>query len=72
VPHSSRERLLILAREAVIPTDMADSVARLVGFRNVLLHRHQEIDMHSFHAAIDFSLDRILDFSQLTLGVPER
>lgn len=71
VPQSSRESFLILGRESVMPADLAESLAKMVGFRNVLVHRYQELDLNIFQLVIHSGLNQILEFSRLALEVPD-
>ena len=71
VPQSSRESFLILGRESVIPLDLAQTMAKMVGFRNILVHRYQELDLDIFQSVIHSGMEEILEFSRLALESPE-
>lgn len=46
-PTSNAEAVRLLARHDVVPGPVAETVARAVGFRNVLVHRYVEVsDAH--------------------------
>ncbi len=67
VPQSSRESFSILAREGLIPADTAEKMMNMVGFRNVLVHRYQDLEIEILRAVIDTGLDDLLGFSQQAL-----
>lgn len=67
LPQDSRESFLILAREQVISADLGDRLARMVGFRNVLVHRYQELDLAIMRSVIETRLDDLLEFARVVL-----
>lgn len=67
LPQDSRESFLILAREQVISADLGDRLARMVGFRNVLVHRYQELDIAIMRSVIEMRLDDLLEFARMVL-----
>lgn len=68
LPQDSRESFTILARERVIPTALASSLARMIGFRNVLVHRYQELNLEIMKRVIETDLDDLLEFANLALA----
>jgi uncharacterized protein YutE (UPF0331/DUF86 family) len=42
-PATNAEAVLELARHQVLPEELAEQVARAVGFRNLLLHRYADV-----------------------------
>jgi uncharacterized protein YutE (UPF0331/DUF86 family) len=45
IPKQSRESFLMLEKEGVIQSDMANKLVAMVGFRSTLVHQYQEIDI---------------------------
>lgn len=43
-PRDNADALRLLGRHGVVPTDLADRLARAVGFRNVLVHEYVDVD----------------------------
>jgi uncharacterized protein YutE (UPF0331/DUF86 family) len=43
-PADNGDAIRLLAKHGVLPTGLADSVRRAVGFRNVLVHEYVEVD----------------------------
>lgn len=70
VPQSSRESFTILGQEGLIPVELAEAMGRMIGFRNILVHRYQELDFAIFEKVIHSGLDQVLEFSTLALNVP--
>ncbi|TFV63552.1 DUF86 domain-containing protein [Geodermatophilus sp. DF01-2] len=44
MPESNAAAVRLLGRHGVVPADVAEQVARAVGFRNVLVHEYAEVD----------------------------
>ena len=64
VPAESRDSFRILGREGVIDAGLADNLARMVGFRNLAVHRYSELDLNIVEAVINHDLDRLLELAQ--------
>lgn len=45
VPQSSRDAFALLAEAGVIEPPLAAALQRMVGFRNLAVHRYQELDL---------------------------
>lgn len=52
VPESSAGAVRLLGAHGVLPTAVAESVARAVGFRNVLVHEYAEVDDDTVRANV--------------------
>jgi uncharacterized protein YutE (UPF0331/DUF86 family) len=50
-PQSYREAFERLARAGIVPADLAERLARAAGFRNVVAHAYENLDMKRVHAA---------------------
>ena len=50
-PKSYAEAFRQLARAGLIPDDLADNLAKAAGFRNVIAHAYESIDMLRIHEA---------------------
>ncbi|MBA2353942.1 MAG: DUF86 domain-containing protein [Acidobacteria bacterium] len=44
-PRTNRELFDLLARDAWIPETLAESLRKMVGFRNVLVHGYDDVDL---------------------------
>lgn len=60
-PDSNAHAVRLLAAHGVVETDLADQVARAVGFRNVLVHQYVAVDDDVVIAALD-RLDQLTSF----------
>jgi len=58
LPQSSRDSFRLLADHNRIPSDLADKLERMVGFRNVLVHQYRRLDLNMM---IDVIENRLLD-----------
>lgn len=57
----------LLGRHGVVPVDLADAMARAVGFRNVLVHQYAEVDDDRVVAFLD-RVGEIGDFVDAVAG----
>lgn len=56
VPQSSRDAFYVLAEAGVIEPELATELQRMVGFRNIAVHRYQDLDMAVLHAVVNEKL----------------
>jgi uncharacterized protein YutE (UPF0331/DUF86 family) len=63
LPKESRESFDLLAKENVIPRALADRLKGMVGFRNVMVHEYQELDIKIMIDVIENRLDDFIDFT---------
>lgn len=52
VPATSAGAVRMLGAAGVVPSDLAEQVARAVGFRNVLVHEYAEVDDDAVRANV--------------------
>jgi len=52
VPQSSRDASALLANGGRIAPDLAEELQRMVGFRNVAVHRYQDLELDVVHAVV--------------------
>jgi len=63
LPKDSKESFRLLAANHIIPRDLADRLERMVGFRNVLIHEYQKMNINLMIEVIENRLDDLLAFS---------
>ena len=63
LPKTSRESFRLLARNNIIPRDLAANLENMVGFRNTVVHQYQELDLQLMVEVIEHHLDDLIDFS---------
>jgi uncharacterized protein YutE (UPF0331/DUF86 family) len=64
-PATNADALRLLGRHGVISTDLAEALARAVGFRNVLVHGYADVDDRLVVA----QLDRLGDLERFVADV---
>jgi uncharacterized protein YutE (UPF0331/DUF86 family) len=64
IPPSNRDSFRLLAEAGVIPAEMSARLQRMVGFRNVAVHRYRDLDLAILASVITRDLDDLLDFSE--------
>jgi uncharacterized protein YutE (UPF0331/DUF86 family) len=67
LPKESRESFEILAGAHVIPRDLADKLKGMVGFRNILVHQYENLDVKIMIDVIEHHLDDLVVFTNHVL-----
>lgn len=67
VPQSARDVFTLLAQDQRIDPALADSLKRMVGFRNIAVHDYQALQLPIMVAIIKMHLDEFLHYSQVLL-----
>lgn len=63
LPKGSKESLRLLADNKIIPRRLSDGLEKMVGFRNVLVHQYQDLDIKLMLEVINNHLDEFIDFT---------
>ena len=64
IPSETRESFTILTREKLLPPDLGTRLKKMVGFRNLAVHRYREFDMNIVEAVIRDRLDDLLTLAE--------
>ena len=67
VPDESRGSFRLLASAGVIPSELADRLSKMIGFRNVAIHQYENLDRKILVAVITQDSEDLLTFSELIL-----
>lgn len=67
VPQSARDVFGLLAQGKRIPTELAEELKRMVGFRNIAVHDYQVLLLPILVRIIEEHLDGLLDYSSTLL-----
>lgn len=70
MPQSSRESFRLLAEHKVISSKLAESLGNMTSFRNIALHRYQQLSLSVIENIIAGHLDDFEAFIQAILGQP--
>lgn len=65
VPDSFQSTFIILAKNNILPFDFAEKIAPIVGLRNRLVHRYEEINMDLFLSALQKEKDDFKEYIKL-------
>ena len=65
IPSESRESFGILMRENILERDLGDKLQKMVGFRNLAVHRYRNLDLDIVEAVIQKNLDDLLAFAKI-------
>jgi uncharacterized protein YutE (UPF0331/DUF86 family) len=64
-PRTSRELFDLLERAAWVPAPLAKTLRNMVGFRNVLVHGYDDVDVAIVRDVVEHRLDDLLQFVAL-------
>jgi len=67
VPQSARDVFVLLAQGGWLDVTLADALKRMVGFRNIVVHAYQALQMPITVSIIEKHLDEFLQYSQALL-----
>jgi uncharacterized protein YutE (UPF0331/DUF86 family) len=70
VPETGSATFEILAEAGVIPADLGRNLARMVGFRNILVHDYARIDQAMVLNALRTDIDDVARFRDVVLSLP--
>jgi uncharacterized protein YutE (UPF0331/DUF86 family) len=68
LPQESMESFQLLAENRIIPRDLAIRLGNMIGFRNILVHEYQKLDIQLMVEVIEHHLDDLLDFTNLIVA----
>lgn len=67
LPKESRESFEILAKANVLSQELADRLKGMVGFRNIMVHQYQEMDIKIMVDVIEHHLDDLIVFTNFVM-----
>jgi uncharacterized protein YutE (UPF0331/DUF86 family) len=67
LPKESKESFRLLATSHIIPGDLAKRLEGMVGFRNILVHEYQRMDLQLMIDVIENRLDDLVLFTDYIL-----
>jgi len=72
IPQASREAFDLLEERGGLATELARTMGKMVGFRNVAIHAYQKLSRPILEAVIDRHLDDLLAFAAWGLARARR
>lgn len=61
-PQSSRDAFVLLVAAGWVDRSLGDDLQRMVGFRNIAIHRYQDLDIDVLHAIVREELGALAAF----------
>src|SRR5512136_325221 len=61
-PETSRDVFRLLGRAGVVPAAMSNRLEQMAGFRNVVVHLYQDVDLGVVRDVVENHLGDLLDF----------
>jgi uncharacterized protein YutE (UPF0331/DUF86 family) len=65
IPNSSAESFELLARKSVIPAELAESLKKMTGFRNIAVHDYQALNLDIVESVIRKELNELVRFTEI-------
>lgn len=62
-PQSSRDAFAMLVAAGILERALGDTLQRMVGFRNIAVHRYQDLDVDVLHAIVRRQLSDLEAFA---------
>ncbi len=67
IPKDSRDSFRLLAADHIIPDQLAQNLVKMIGFRNVLVHEYQQLDLALMVDVIENHLADLLLLTEYAL-----
>ncbi|WP_252179625.1 DUF86 domain-containing protein [Endozoicomonas sp. 4G] len=64
IPQESRESFSLLSDHGYVPVDLADSMIKMVGFRNIAVHEYQKLNVDILKVVIEEHVQEIKLFAE--------
>ena len=71
LPQDSKDSFSLLQRAGLIDEAMAAALRAMVGFRNILVHQYQMLDLAIMVEVVERRLDALLAFANIALVAPD-
>ncbi len=65
LPKESKESFQLLSKNKIIPEKLGQNLEKMVGFRNVLIHEYQQLDITLMIDVIENHLDDLIDYTNI-------
>jgi uncharacterized protein YutE (UPF0331/DUF86 family) len=71
LPQDSKDSFLLLPRAGLIDETMIAALRAMVGFRNILIHQYQMLDLDIMVEVVEHRLDDLLAFANIALAASD-
>ncbi len=71
LPQDSKDSFSLLQRAGLIDEAMTAALRAMVGFRNILVHQYQRLDLDIMVEVVEHRLDDLLAFSNIALAASD-
>lgn len=65
LPNDARESFSILSKAKIIDENLSNQLAKMIGFRNVIVHQYQEVNFEIVVEVIEKHLTELLSFADI-------
>jgi uncharacterized protein YutE (UPF0331/DUF86 family) len=63
-PDTNRDVFRLLGKAGIVPVDLGERLERMAGFRNVVVHLYQDVDLGIVRDVVENHLGDLLDFAE--------
>jgi len=67
LPQESKDCFTLLRQAGMIDVEQMKTLQSMIGFRNILVHEYQRIDLHILVNVIEHRMQELLDFANVAL-----
>ena len=67
IPQESRESFSLLSDHGFVSAELANSMMKMVGFRNIAVHEYQKLNLDILKAVIEKHVQEIRQFAEETM-----
>lgn len=71
LPQDSRDSFELLKVAKIITPELSDKLKAMVGFRNILVHGYQEVDLNIMQTVVEQHAKDLLTFADVLVGLLE-
>jgi uncharacterized protein YutE (UPF0331/DUF86 family) len=71
IPNNRSEIFTLLFENKIIPSELADSLKKSVGFRNLAVHEYSKLDLEKVYSLSKNELDIFLEFGKVIFTLYE-
>ncbi|MBE9562874.1 MAG: DUF86 domain-containing protein, partial [Proteobacteria bacterium] len=69
IPNDSKDIFRLLLTNQMISFQLADNLQKMIGFRNMLVHEYQQINLDIVIAVIENGLDDFIEFCDIMMDI---
>ena len=69
VPQASKDAFLFMKDKNMISKSLTDKMVNMIGFRNILVHDYQEINLNILQSIVEDELEDLKEYTKIILKI---